>query len=774
MDTGNTPVAGASADGAGLGSDGAGAAPLLSPLSAEPRRLARTPARPPSRADPDPPAAAAPAPDIGSPAAGGRAARDRSVDVDAGGNAPADPAPPGAAAAVSAGPDNDLDSPPGTQPPGTQAPERARPGRPRTRPPAAPAVALRAVATRPARGRPPAQPAAGPPSAAAPAWGRLRNPDDDEWMLADDGRDYEDAAPAAAAPAAPVPAVAAAPVAQAAQTAAFFAALGAALRPPAAAPAPPALPAGPTAPPPPVPLGLNGPPDFLAALAAAFASAAAAPPIHSARPAAPSPASAAPHVGLFRAAHEAATTGMDGERAPTAAELRAVTREGLLLIFDVRRIAEITRPRDASEDTRAAAAIKAQETLSRLGHSHQAQDTDAFSIYYGFQVVFRPNQSPMSLGKYLQWSVPFSVHTASDISTTPEWAVLYAEAKHLLDRLLIEIPACRSLDREFNMPASLFASIRTLAETYFRVRAQTLWPLLRDLGTSPTEEHARTIIRAYIAQARDLPLVWAQLETTLQTGGFLDNGVNAAVTENAARTALALPFLRAMVNGQARSWSTTDMVAAHIAQGPPAPPPAGPPPPPTTAPPPPPPPPAVTASTPARTRTALSQADALLGFRLGPQGARTHPAFFSGEYATPPGWLPPPSSASPPAHPAGGSAPARAPKGSGLCIPVARSIVASSSPFTTTSPHACEYCHRAGHAQYECPRRFNDTYGRALPGFTAGGDYAPAAWYQGDMTLAARAALASYLGEHGVHPHRRFAVTLEHISCGTAPPAPAS
>jgi hypothetical protein len=67
MNMGNSPLAGAPADGAGAG---AGADPLdpgLAPLSAELRRSPRPPARAVSRTDPDVPAAAGPI-DAGSPA----------------------------------------------------------------------------------------------------------------------------------------------------------------------------------------------------------------------------------------------------------------------------------------------------------------------------------------------------------------------------------------------------------------------------------------------------------------------------------------------------------------------------------------------------------------------------------------------------------------------------------------------------------------------------------------------------------------------------------
>ena len=77
----------------------------------------------------------------------------------------------------------------------------------------------------------------------------------------------------------------------------------------------------------------------------------------------------------------------------------------------------------------------------------------------------------------------------------------------------------------------------------------------------------------------------------------------------------------------------------------------------------------------------------------------------------------------------------------------------------------------AGHAQYECPRRFFDTYHRALPGFTQHGHYDPSAWAAGDLVPAARAAMASYVTEFKIPAHRKYGVTAEHIQLGTAPPA---
>jgi len=472
--------------------------------------------------------------------------------------------------------------------------------------------------------------------------------------------------------------------------------------------------------------------------------------------------------------------GMDAVRSPTTAELRGVSEPAVLLLFDERRMAEITRPRDPAEDVKAAAAVKAQETLIRQGYARSAQDTESLGIYYGFQVVFRPNMSPTTIGRLIRHAVPFAVNTPGDISLSPTWAAHYTLAEKLLARLHEELALCRSGDRECNLPTSLLAAARALGEAYFLTRAQALYPLLGTLGASELEEQAKTIIRAYIAQARDLPRAWSHVETIIQTGGLLDHGAHSALGENAARLAIAQPLLESLVHGQSRNWSTTEMISAHISQGPalggappggalpwagppaPAPPtkPAG-----RTAPPP-------TAVPPAR--QVLTTTEAAQGFRINAAGWRVHPSFFSGEFATPSGWLPPPlggGPAPPPAAPGRGRAPP-SPATSQMCIPVARAIVSTSSPFAASSPHACEYCKRVGHAQYECPRRFNDIFGRPLPGFLASGEADPSAWLHGTLVPGARTAMVGYLSDLGLAPHRKYAVTLDHIASATAPPLP--
>ena len=62
--------------------------------------------------------------------------------------------------------------------------------------------------------------------------------------------------------------------------------------------------------------------------------------------------------------------------------------------------------------------------------------------------------------------------------------------------------------REHNLSATLLAQGRTLAESYFRLRAKDLLPLLSQLGSGPLDEQAKTVIRGYVHQAVTLPKAW--------------------------------------------------------------------------------------------------------------------------------------------------------------------------------------------------------------------------------------------------------------------------
>ena len=504
-----------------------------------------------------------------------------------------------------------------------------------------------------------------------------------------------------------------------------------------------------------------------------------------------------PGVGLLRASREAPPDDLFTTPAPTLKELHAITVPGLRVLFDDRRIAEITRPRGVQDDIKAAQHLKAQKTLETSGWAASGPDQDHHAVYYGCQVVFRTGMSPATLAHLFQWSVPFGLDTPGDVSKDPAWKSLLDTGATLFPQLEAEVHGCRFNGREFSMPTSLFSKIRTLAEAYFQLRATILQPLVTSplLGDSPLEEQARSALRGFIDQARTLPAAWGHIENMIDLGALRTPGTDPAVAENAARVAVSRGFLTALLQGQTPGWGLAELVQAHVSHQPsvtllhstdlarlvltsPA---AA----------------ALAASLPGSTTSAPptgggpapppyhqaamnggntpTLADARLGFHLGPHGARTHPLYFSGEYVPPLGWLPPPTTGPPPTTaPANSSG--RHPRtatNSALSIPTARSLIARSSPFLAASPHPCDYCGTAGHAQYECPRRFADTYHRALPGFTTHGLPDPSAWSSGDLTASARTALAAFLTEFKIPAHRKFGVTAEHIRTGTAPPAQA-
>ena len=522
----------------------------------------------------------------------------------------------------------------------------------------------------------------------------------------------------------------------------------------------------------------------------------------------PAPPSTVSAIGLFRVAREQPADGLASVRAPTLKELNAITIDAINLLFDPRRAAEITRPRGTQDDVKAAQFLKAQQTLETKGWGHSAMDVDFHGVYFGPQVTFRPGQAPATVALLMQWAVPFGLDTPGDISKTNEWTAILDSAATLYPQLEAEVFSCRHGGREFSMPASLFSKIRALAEAYFRLRAAALYPLLAKLGTSAVEEQAKTVIRGYVHQAVSLPGTWTHIESMIDLGALRQHGTEPALAENAARVTIARAFLVSLLQGQAPNWGLSDLVQAHtehrpsatllhatdfarLAQTMPAaaslaaslppmraPPPAYlpqgllliQPPPATTAQPPALMPPAPVAAPPPVT-------EAQLGLRLGPQGTRTHPLYYSGEYAVPPGWVPPPPAQAilpppvGPPPPLAGRAP-RAPQSSALSIPTSRQIVTISSPFGSSSPHPCDYCQAPGHAQYECPRRFADTFHRPLPGFTMRGDFDQAAWHNGELIPPARAAMAGYLRELKIPPHRKHGVTVDHIITGTAPPPP--
>ena len=522
---------------------------------------------------------------------------------------------------------------------------------------------------------------------------------------------------------------------------------------------------------------------------------------------APLPAAAAPtlphgrvpSVGLFRALHETPDVRLASLPAPTSKQLHSISKEAMLLLFDARRLAEITRPRNAQDDIKAAQFLKAQVTLGTSGWANHSDDADFHPIFYGCQVVFRPGQNPTVFGMLLKWAVPFAVDQPKDISKTQAWASIYTEAASLYPQLEAEVFNCRSSGREFNLPVSLMSKIRDLGAAYFTLRAASLLPMLAKLGNSALDQQASAAILGYAHQATTFPDTWDYIDLMIQHGALRQHGSDPALHENAARVAIARPLLIALLQGQTLNWSLPDLVQAHVAYQPsatllhstdfaklaltlpaaaalaaslpaiPTPSSAGPglr----LTAPTPP-------AYTPPVAGSTLSVSDIQLGFRL-VHGLRTHPLYFSGEYPVPLGWAPPPSVAPPAASP---PPPPRAdPAGPGprgnrnttLSIPTARPIIGASSPFPQPSAHPCDFCGTPGHAQYECPRRFAEVYGRALPGFTMRGEYDHSAWAYGDLVPAARQAMANYLTEFRIRPHRRFQVTTDHIAAGTAPPPP--
>ncbi len=129
-------------------------------------------------------------------------------------------------------------------------------------------------------------------------------------------------------------------------------------------------------------------------------------------------------------------------------------------------------------------------------------------------------------------------------------------------RLEAKVHGCRIQGREFPMHMSLFVQIRALGIAYFRVRAGALRPMLALLGDSDLDNHAKVIVRSYMAQATAFPLAWDHVEGLIQNGAK-EHGRESAQAENAARVTMARALLIALLQGQARNWATTEMVLAH-------------------------------------------------------------------------------------------------------------------------------------------------------------------------------------------------------------------
>ena len=496
-----------------------------------------------------------------------------------------------------------------------------------------------------------------------------------------------------------------------------------------------------------------------------------------------------PELGLFEVQGANIRDDFLAIRPPTAAELIAVSEDAVRLLFCDRRLAEITRARSASDDVKAAAALKAQRCLTDQGWRHGQLDAEHHAVYYGFQARFLIGSSPTMLGQLIGWATPFGLDRPGDISKTPEWAEHRTTAAALFPRLETAVFASRTPAREFSMPGSLFVQIRKLAVAYFCTRARTLAPLLAQLPDSPLHDQAKTIIRAYIAQARDLPILWAHLENSIVDGALNEHLTDPAVVENAARVSMARPFLTALLSGQVRGWGAAQMIAAHQSHVPSA---------------------ALLHSTDFSQLVLTSAQAAQFALTIpGPASATSGPSPPDGSTYSQPSWPPyapprappppslyvtpsplsapsPPAALPPPAYPPPAGPPAATPPGpptsvsnrarastvSALCIPPSKAIVTSASPFTTMSSHPCDYCGMTAHAQYECPKRFFDTYGRPLPGFLRSGEYDPTAWSNGDLLPAARRAMAAYLTELRIPTHRKFGVTADHVASGVAPPPP--
>ncbi len=223
--------------------------------------------------------------------------------------------------------------------------------------------------------RPAAAPAAAAPGLAPASWRRPPASSADDWTLADGGRTFEtneeDSPP-------------------------FF-----------PGPPPPALDlTGPDAPARPVGPGtITLPSDATASVGLASVHTIV---VARARASGPGDIAPAPRgrreasLGLFRAIHETTDEGLDSVPVPSGKQLNGISKEGLLLLFDARRLAEITRPRSAQDDVKAAQFLKAQSTLGSSGWANTSADAEFQSIFFGCQVVFRPGQTPAVFGTLLR------------------------------------------------------------------------------------------------------------------------------------------------------------------------------------------------------------------------------------------------------------------------------------------------------------------------------------------------------------------------------------
>ena len=550
---------------------------------------------------------------------------------------------------------------------------------------------------------------------------------------------------------------------------------------PAAAAAPPAVPA--RGPPRAAPLAAPAPAPAPRAAPAAPTSAvrpappvprpAAQPPAPRARPE-PAPGLTAPGAqGLFRAQHESDQNEFAHIRRRTQLELQAITENGMAHVFCPLRLAETTRPRSEKDDAITIAALKVQKNLQAVGLSAGSMARDTHHLCYGPQATFTSGLNPHQIGELLPVAIPFIINSPNDITASAAWQDIRKLAITYNTRLEAEILACRAYGTEHAMANTIFRLVKKLMLTYLTLRARTLVPLMDTDPLAPYAADVLAIAGGYIDQAVMMPECLDKAEDMIDNGIFSANAANPEMVDNAARAAMARPFLQAVIHGSERPKNTAVMIEKYLAFaagpiGPIAPAPGQRPalqPKPT---------PAHLAPRPAlimppgQDRGSVAGMHGLLfdspsrpGFRTDPAGFVFHPQWYSGEYSIPPGWVPPPGASGFPAP--------RPPAGSHLNIPVALSLVTTSSPFATSTRDPCRFCLQPGHAQYECPKRFAETYYEPLPGFLTSGLPDPAAWLNGALLAPARAAMAAYLRRHNVPAHRKYAVTADCIASGLPP-----
>jgi hypothetical protein len=463
------------------------------------------------------------------------------------------------------------------------------------------------------------------------------------------------------------------------------------------------------------------------------------------------------------------------------------------LVFCHLRLAETTIPRSEKDDAATIAALKAQKYLQTIGMHSGALVGDLQHICFGTQVRFTAGLTPQEIGKRLAVAIPFMINDPKDITSTTKWLEIRAHGRVLLRRLEAELAVCKASVTEHAMGHSVFRLIQKLLKQYLDLRALAVLPLMDTAPTAPFSAEIRAIAGGYIDQANMWPECLRVATDMIDGDIFTGHGGNPALAGNAAHTAMARPFLLALLHGMARPRNTERMLQDYAEipvttpgpdghpwpggfPGPPGPPPGqrpNPAPKPTPAPPAPRPappggmvqiiPPGAERGSPAGAHGPLWDAISRPGFRTDHAGYLYHPQWFSGEYACPFGWVPPPGASGFPVP--GQTGVSR----TTLTIPVAISIVASSSPFQAPPKEPCRHCHMPGHAQYECPKRFAETYHEPLPGFLVSGVPDPGAWLNGNLLAPARAAMAAYVRKHNIPAHRKYPVTAEHIASGLPP-----